>query len=457
MECVQGLRKEQSKQRPPLTEGSTWSAIWCLSWPMLVNMTILSTSNLVEGWVAGRLGSEVQSAVGIGSQIWFFVMMLTLALSAGTTSILSRHYGARDLQSTIVAARQSLFLAAISGCLVSVGSLLAARPILDLFGASQAVTEQAWEYLKYTSVSALPYTILWISNSIFRAKGDSRTPMLTMLFVTSCTIMLDLILCLKPLQLGISGIGVSWFISSSLGIVINFFALKRSDLGDCIDWTQLCKLRIKTHWLSEFLWIGLPACMQDISLVLGSFGIFFILGHCASPISSQAAWSAGWRIEETLTIMPMYALNMAAATIVGQNIGAQKLWRAKICGWQIMLLALIINTFVAITLYFAATPIAAFMTDNSDVQALCAHYLKTVSWTEPFFASWLILSGCLQGAGSTRYPMLVTIVAFDLVRIGLAWYLSIHLGMGAGGTWIAMASSTVVAAIWMIYLWTRYE
>ena len=350
-------------------------------------------------------------------------------------------------------ARQALLLSVIFGGVISVGSLLVARPLLGLFSASPAVTEYGWDYLKFTGIAALPYTVLWISNSLFRAKGDARTPMITQLTVCACTIILDFVFCLQPLRLGLSGIGLSWLFSSLLGITINIFAIKRSDLAESLDWMELRKLQISSYWLKQFLSVGLPASMQDISLVASSFGLFYILGHCLNPVTHQAAWAVGWRLEETVTIMPMYGLNIAAASLIGQNVGAHNFGRAKSIGWQIAIIAGAINIFIGIILFSMAPQIAAFATDDRALTASTVTYIKTICWTEPFFAAWLVLSGCMQGAGYTRVPMVVTIACFNGIRLVLAWYLALNMSMGATGVWLSMAASTIAAGLWMIWVW----
>jgi putative MATE family efflux protein len=438
--------------RPFLTVAPILPAIIQLSWPLVLNMMFLSLSNFVEGWIAGRLGVDCQSALGIGSQIWFFLMMLTLALSSGTIAVLSKYYGAGDVQSTANAARQALLLSAIFGSIAGAVSFFFARSILSLFGPPATVVEPASQYLKYASIAALPYTVLWISNSIFRAKGDSRTAMITMVIVTACTIILDLLFCFRPFALGLKGIGLSWLISSWIGIAFNFCMLKRSDLSECLRCSQDC-LRLSRYWLGEFMKIGLPGCVQDLSLLLSSLGVFWILGHCLDPVANQAAWAAGWRVEETLIIMPMYGLNIAAATVIGQNLGAKQYDRAKLCGWYITIFGALISAVVAFVLFWAAPSIASLMTDDALVRSSCMSYLRTVAATWPFFASWLILSGCMQGAGFTRFPMVVTIFFFNIVRVAGAWFLSTQCAMEAQGVWIGMAGSTVAAALCMALLW----
>jgi len=182
-------------------------------------------------------------------------------------------------------------------------------------------------------------------------------------------------------------------------------------------------------------------------------GLFLILSSTVSPTISQAAWAAGIRIEEILTIMPMYGLNMAAATLVGQTLGAGKWAKAKLAGWQITTLGAALNVIVALTMYFGAAQIAGLMSEDKLVIAACIDYLQIMCWTEPFFACWLILSGALQGAGYTKWPMVSAIISFDFVRLIAAWILSAVFGMGLQSIWLSMAISTAVAALAAVWQW----
>ena len=443
------------RQKQTLVDGPMSAGVWNLSWPLLLNMMILAFSNFVEGWIAGRLGPDVQAAVGLGSQIWFMMMMMTLALSAGTTALVSRYWGAADWQAVQKTARQALVFALLFGVTATFLGLVCCRDVLQLFGASPSLAQKGWQYLQFTILSMTPYTVLWISNSIFRASGDSRTPMTTMLIVTILTVSLELLLCLGPIHVGVAGIGVAWIIASSVGVLLNFNLLKRSQLANCVNIRLFMQEGLSVSWMLKFLRIGLPACLQDLSLIGGSFGIFFILSHTKNALISQAAWATGWRVEEVLTIMPIYGLSMAAATLVGQNLGANKRARAKLAGWQVTIFGVISTSAIATFMYFAAPAIAHFMSDDIAVANACTEYLRTVSVSEPFFAGWLILVGAMQGAGYTRAPMVATICCFNLLRLSLAWFFSITLGFGASAVWTAMSISSLVAGLTLVWQWHK--
>lgn len=326
-----------------LTEGSTWVTIARMAWPITVNMLSLAAMSFFEGWIASRLGPDAQAAMGVGGQMWLLFMMSTLAMAAGTTAVISRYCGAGDLRAAVSAGRQALLCAALLSSVATAAGIGTCRIILHALGASHAVEEKGFAYLSTSLVSMIPYTILWISNSIFRASGDARTPMATMMLVFACIAGGDIVFCLSPLGMGIKGIGISWLLSSFIGIAVNFSKLKQSSLADIVDIKHAFREGLSISWAARFLRIGVPACIQDLALIGGSLGLFMVLSRLPHPLVPQAAWAAGWRLEETMTLMPMYGLNLAAAAIVGQNLGAGQPDRAAVCGWQVMALGVFVN------------------------------------------------------------------------------------------------------------------
>lgn len=434
--------------------GSTWTAIWHMSWPLFLNMATISFATFADIWVAGKLGANSQAAIGLCGQIWFFMIILTVALSAATTALVSRYFGARDLETTIEAARQSIVFATIFGIISCIAGLIVCRPLLHWLGASPQVEELGWSYLRFDLVGQIPYTVLWVANSIFRAKGNARAPLVVMAIVTAMVIVLDFILSLWPFHLGIQGIGMSWLIAGSVGFAISINLLKSSELGPCLDLRPVFAKGLSKEWFVRFMRIGIPACMEDLCWVGGNLVFFLIFAHTSDPTSCQAAWAVGLRLEENLAGMPIYAFAMAVATIVGQNLGAGLPERAERAGWHVAGLGACLNLVVGLILFFAAQPIAQMMSTDKMVILYSSQYLQVLGLSEPFVAVWNILFGAMRGAGYTRWPMLTAIIVLILIRLPLAWYLTICLHLGPIGTWYSIAITAVLiggVAAWRFY------
>lgn len=433
-----------------ITKGSTWAAIWHMSWPLFLNMITIAVASFADLWVAGKLGSNVQAAIGLGGQIWFFMVLLAVALSAGTNALVSRFWGEGSVEKTIQAARQSILFAVLFGVASAAIGLLSCRWLLRMLGASPEVEQLGWQYLKFDLLAQIPYTVLWVTNSIFRAKGNAKTPMIIMALITAQVIVLDIVLCIYPFKIGIAGIGMSWGIASILGVTLSFIILRRSDIGACLDVRTMLK-ETSWDWFRRLMKVGVPACVQDLAWVGGNFILFLVLANTKNPTAAQASWAVGTRIEETIAGFPIYALSIAVGTIVGQNLGAKQSERAELAGWQVTAVGAAFNTVVALVLFLAAEPIARLMSSDPEVIKYSVQYLKIVGLSAPFVAIWLILMGAMNGAGYTKWPMYATVVCLTMIRIPLAWYLTVNQSFGPMGTWMSIALSSFLVGV--LHVW----
>ncbi len=426
-----------------IVNGSLWQAIWQLTWPLYLNMMTIAVATFSEVWVGGRLGSASQAAIGLAGQIWFFMILLVVALSAGTNALVSRFWGAGEIENTITAARQSIIFSVIFGISVMIVGMIICRPLLHVLGASPEVEELGWQMLRFDMLGQPLICIHWVSNAIFRARGNTRTPMITAGIVCFFVVLLNFGFCVWPLQIGISGLGMSWPIASILGVVLTLYFQRKSDIGRFLD---LKGAGISREWFIRIMKIGIPACVQDLAWVGGNFLLLFILAQSREPTSAEAAWAIGLRVEENICGMPVFALGTAVATLVGQNLGAMKPERAEKAGWQVAWVGAAYNLLLGLGIVLAANPLAHFMSTDPSVVAYTTQYFQILGLAQPFIALWLILAGAMQGAGYTRAPMIVSIVCLVLLRLPLAWFLTIHCNMGPMGTWLSLALSSVLIA-----------
>jgi len=430
-----------------ILSGSTWAAIWHMTWPLLLQMSSISVASFCDVWVAGKLGSQVQAAIGICGQVWFFMMLMTVALSVGTTAIVSRHWGARDIDTARLAARQSVIFAVLFGSSSAIAGLIIARWLLGVLGASPEVQELGWQYLRVDLLSQLPFTIIWVCHSIWRAIGNSRTPMMNWLMMVCVIIILDFTLCLNPLHLGVSGIAWAWVAASCLGVISNVILLRQTELADCVRLRALIKEGVSKEWLLKIFTIGIPACITDLAWVGGCFALFLIFARTSNPTACQASWAIGFRLEEVVSCLPVYALAAAVSPIVGQNLGAKQADRAERAGWQVTLVGVLFTSVVAFLLFFGAEWLARLMSSDEKVVEFSKQYFQVVGLSQPFVALWLILFGAMQGAGYTAWPMWAGVLSMTLLRLPLAWILTTMYFDGPMGCWIGLAITSVILGL----------
>lgn len=437
-----------------IVEGSLWKAIWLLSWPMLIRMAAASLASFSDVAVAGRLGSNAQAVIGICGQIWFFLLMIIVAISAGTTAMVSRYWGAKDLENAGAAAKYSMLFAIGFGVITVTAGFFLSGPILRLLGASTEVVALGWRFMQVDIFSQFPFAVLFIAHAIFRAKGDAKGPMFDWIVMAVLIVFLNWLLALQ-LGMGVLGIATSWVVASSVAAVMSIVRLRRSELARYMrfltDPAELIRDGISIDWLTRLVRIGIPASISDLAWTLGCFSLFLIFSTTSNPTACQASWSIGLRVEEVASFLPLFALSTAASTIVGQNLGAGNPDRASMAGWRVCSIGFVYGIVVSIVMFLGAVPIASLLSADGVVQQYTIGYLQVIGLCQPFVAFHFILFGAMQGAGYTRWPMWASILCLVLIRLPLAWFLTKSSNENPFGCWMAISISTIILG--MLAIW----
>ncbi len=429
----------------PLVEGSLWRAIWIMSWPLVLTTLASSLVGLTDVNVAQHLGSAAQAAVGVSEQIIFVFMVFLMSIAVGTTALVSRATGAGDQETAIRETGQSICFSFCLGLLLTAIALLGAHQALSFFTDSPDVLKAGTLYIQNYSFFLIPFSVVCICNAAFRAIGDTKTPLLTVSIMTAVNVAGDYLTVLHdwPVPgLGMMGIAWSGVIASSIGSIIALSRIKASGLGPCLN--QL--LPVQKESIKKLIRIGFPSALQRMGWALSVFVLFYILGKCPTPDSALASWAIGMRVEG-LVFMPLMALSLSVASIVGQNLGAKETERAYQAGWNVTMIGVAMMTILGTCMFIFAEPLARAMSHDATTTAYTMRYLQINAIAEPFLALGMVLSGALQGAGDTRTPMWITIFTNWVIRLPLAYYLVVSCGLGPNGAWISMTTSVTIMGL----------
>lgn len=433
------------KHNQSLVTGNLWLAIWSMSWPLLLTTIANSMVGLVDVKVASYLGSDTQAAVGLAEHIIFIFMVFILSVGVGSTALVARAYGAQDREAMLRSTSQSFTLSIVLGLIMTATACLTAQFVLAYFTQSARVLAEGRSYLIAYSFVLLPYSISIIANAVFRAIGDSKTPLYIITSMTVVNIVGDYLTVLQnwPVPgLGVKGMAYSSLVASLLGACLAVFFMRRSILKESLG-------RLLPADRSEIMRIariGVPSAFQRMGWALSVFAVFFILARCNDSTSALASWTIGMRVE-SLIFMPLMALSLAVASIVGQSLGANETERAFQAGWRVTSIGIYMMVIAGALLYLMAQPIAMAMSNEAGTIAYTCQYLKINALGEPCLAVGMVLTGALQGAGDTRAPMWFTIITNWLIRIPLAYVLALNWQMGPSGVWWAMLSSIVIQGL----------
>jgi MATE family multidrug resistance protein len=404
----------------------------------------------VDIYVAGLISPEVQAAIGFVGQLYFFNIIIANAISIGTLVLITRTIGSGNFDKALEIVQQSLILSLFVGSGLTVSGLIFYKEIISFAGFPVQIREISETLLRIYAFSLWPNYVLIVTNAVFRASGDVKKPLVTMFLVSVCNAIGDFVFVFGYFpfpQLGYRGIAIATALSVTIGMVMNIGYFYR------FPWRSLFSRQwvISSEIMGKIVTIGWPAALLQLAWNAGTIVLYNILGRLGhANIAALAAFTSGLRIEAVI-YLPAFALNMAASVIVGQNLGAKNFDRAEKAGWKISSTGVILMSFAALIIFIWAEWFAAVLAKSPAVLEETTRYLRITMLSEPFLVLSITLAGGLQGAGDTRGTMWIIVFAMWLIRLPLAYFLSIIMKYGAPGVWIAMLVSLVVQGVLMTW------
>ena len=431
-----------------LTIGNLWTNIWQISWPMLLIMIFNFLVGFADVYVAGYIGPNVQAAVGFVSQLYFFIIIIANAISMGTLALISRAVGAGDRKKALEISRQSLIFSLLVAAGLSAFGYLFRGEIIAIAGFPAEIRSIAETFLSIFALSLGPSYIVIISNAVFRASGEVKKPLATMFFVSLLNIVGDFVLVLgiSPFpKMGYAGIALSTALSMTAGMVINMLFFTGGWWRPFFSgpWS------ISAEAVRKIVRLGWPAGLLQIAWNAGTIILYNILSRLGdASVTAMAAITNGLRIEAVI-YLPAFAFNMAAAVLIGHNLGAGNSERAEKVGWRMARVGVVLVSLMALVIFIWAERFASMLTSSPSVLEETARYLRLNMLSEPFMALSAVLGGGLQGAGDMRGTMWVIIIAMWFIRLPLAYFFGLVLPYGATGVWTAMIISMAFQGILM--------
>ena len=414
--------KSSSEYQPiNLTAGNLWRNIWVISWPMFLIMIFNFIVGITDVFVAGLIGYDVQAAVGFITQIFFLNIIIANAISIGTIAMVSRAEGEGNSLRTREIARHSLIMSLFVATVLTGIGLAFYREIIAFAGFPVRIRDISAVFLRILAISLVPNYLLIISNAVFRASGDIKKPLFTMALVCIINVIGDfaLVFGIPPFpRLGYTGIALSTLFSVGAGMTINLLFLSSR------RWRGIYRnaWSVSFSVIKKIAFLGWPAALLQIAWNAASIVLYNILGRLEeTSITAIASFTNGLRIE-AIIYLPAFALNMAAAVLIGQNLGAGNPERAEQVGWKIAGSGTLLISMMALFIFLMAEQCATALTSDPGVLEETSRYLRINMLSEPFMAASMILGGCLQGAGDTRGTMWIIVTSMWGIRLPLAYF-----------------------------------
>ena len=446
------IREALRGSRQDYTEGSIPRAIFLLAVPMVLEMALESLFAIVDVFFVARLGASAVATVGLTEALLAVVYAIAIGLSVGATATVSRRVGEHDPEAAAHTAVQCVAVGLITAIVLGTcGALLGPR-LLALMGASPAVVELGGTYARIALGGCGTVLMLFVVNAVFRGAGDAAIAMRVLWFANTINIILDpcLILGIGPFpHLGVTGAAVATTTGRAIGVLFALYQLTRpgrrvqvTRRAVGVDAAQMWRL-VRLSGTGAFqMFIG-TASWIGLVRIMSTFGS-----------TALAGYTIALRII-VFALLPSWGLSNAAATMVGQALGARQPERAARAVWLTAFYDCCVLTVIGLVFVIAGRPIVSFFTDDPAVRAIAARGLRIVAAGFPFYAYEMVVTQSFNGAGDTWTPTWLNFVIFWLCEIPLAYALATVAGLGPTGVFIAIAVAFVALAVASALLFRR--
>lgn len=446
------IKKALSGEQQDYTAGSIRKAVVMLAIPMILETAMESVFAIVDIFFIAKLGNDAISAVGLTESVLSAVYAIGVGLSIGATALVARRIGEKNGEEASRTGMQAILFSFFIAIVISVAGLLFSKNILQLMGATPEIISAGLPYTRLIFSSGIFIVFLFLINGIFRGAGDAALAMRSLWIANICNIILCPVL--------IYGIG-SW---NGLGIVGAALATTIGrGMGVCYQLYHLLSgkgvIKFKRAYfapdkaiLRSFFAISRTATLQ----FLIASASWTVLAKIMSGFGSTAV--AGYTISIRIFvffILPAWGLSNAAATLVGQNLGAQQPDRAELSVWTAVKYNLIFMLSVSLLFFLGADKLTAFMTHDPEVQKIASQALKIFAFGCMFYGMGMVVVSSFNGAGDTKTPTWINLFFFWAMQIPLAYLLAVPLRMGPKGVFVAIILTETLSTTTALIIFRR--
>ena len=427
--------KPGDEPRPFVSPG-----IWQLAIPSILGNLSYSVVAMVQTKFVGELGPGALAAVGAGQRVFFAMQAILMAVSAGTTALVARAWGAGDYQEASRVTMASLALAGIFSLAVMVLGVLYARPISSMFGLDPVTLDLAAENIRMLSWFNLAFAATFILSAALRASGDAWSP----LWIGTAVNLINVPLLYAFVfgrygfpELGVAGAAAAAGVSFTVGgvLLLGLWVMQKFRIRHVSGgWWRRERLQRLLH-------IGYPAAFEQMVFQCGFFIFMILIGNFYGT-EAFAAYNVGANLL-MVCFMVGFGFSIAGSTLVGQHLGADDHAGAERSGWRAGGLAMLSMGALALPVILFATELAnLFIGDEPLTVGYTVQFIYVMGAMMPLLAIEFAIGGALRGAGDTRFPLMATFIGLILVRCGLA----------AVFTWMELPVAWVFAALVGDYL-----
>ncbi len=439
------------------TEGSINRAIFLLSIPMILEMAMESLLAVVDIFFISILGNNnAVTAVGLTESVIAIVYSIAMGLGMAATAMVARRIGEKDGPGAAIAAVNALYIGFVLSLLFSIAGFIYYEDILRLMGASQDIIDVGAGYTKWMLTGNITIMSLFIINAIFRGAGNAAIAMQSLWIANILNMILDPIFIFGwgPIPaMGVEGAAIATNIGRGAGVLYQLYFLAGK------------KGIIKIH--KENIKVDGKIIVRLLKVSAGNIGQFLIsttswLFLSRIIVNFGSAAFAGYQFSIRIimfTILPSWGMANAAATLVGQNLGAGQPDRAEKSVWTAGYLNMIFLGLISIIFFFISEPIMSIFSSNAEVVQYGTQCLRIVTFGYVFYGYGMVIIQAFNGAGDSRTPTILNLFGYWLFQIPLAYVMAMKLDFGASGAFwaIAIAESAMAVVAIIIFRQGRWK
>ncbi|MCH7409429.1 MATE family efflux transporter [Belliella sp. DSM 111904] len=427
-------------------------AIFLLAVPMILELLMESTFAVVDIFFVGKLGSSAVATVGLTETYLFLLYSIGMGLATAVTAIIARRTGEKQKDQAAISAVQSIILAILASLPFMILGIFYSKEMLSLMGADEWAITYGFGYTQWMLGTNMVIMLLFVINSIFRGAGDAAIAMRVLWISNGINMLLDplLIFGWGPIPaMGVEGAAIATTIGRSIGVIIQLWVLFNGG-------KHIKVLRAHLVWDSKVLKNIFQTSLGGIGQMIIAMSAWIFIMRILADISSEAVAGATISLRVLLfTMMPAWGLSNAAATLVGQNLGASNPDRAEAAIWKTGGYNMIFLVFVSIFYFIYSKSLMAIFTADTSVIEIGSEWLRILSYSFFVYGWWMVSVQAFNGSGDTITPTKINVVFFWLIQIPLAYLLSIQLNWGHSGVFWAIFFSETSVGLFTLWLFSR--